>query len=67
MKLKYRTKVFRVLPYDRNDKDKIHVLIFHTSNEVYENYIAFVDKSVYDANTKEPNDPKWVAFRQKKL
>jgi len=66
MKLTYRTKVFRVLPYDTKDKDKIHVLIFHESNTAYENHIAFVDKSVYDdlINSKYQ---KWVAFRQKKL
>jgi hypothetical protein len=68
MKLTYRTKVFRLLPYNNTDKDKVHVLIFHPSNEVYENYIAFVNEDVYQRNIEADNKiPKWVAFRQKKL
>jgi len=67
MKLTYRTKVFRVLPYDTEDKDKIHILIFNGSNKFYEDHIAFVDKSVYDNNVSDYRNTKWVAFRQKKL
>jgi len=69
MKLTYRTKVFRLLPYpcDNPDKDKIHVLIFHPSNVVSKDYIAFVSENVYQANIENFKTPKWVAFRQKKL
>lgn len=68
MKLTYRTKVFRLLPYNNADKDKVHVLIFHTSNDTYKDYIAFVNEDVYLRNIEPDNKiPKWVAFRQKKL
>jgi len=66
MKLTYRTKVFKVLPYDIKLKPK-YILIWHPTNTVYKDTIAFVSKDIYEANIKDSDRVNWVAFRQKKL